>query len=352
MLGVELLELLQEQRAVFHHCLGALPVRLLNGLARSIQQHLHTVQEGDDLGSGCLVVRQLVQVVLVQRVERLQGRLQLRLGLEELLLRLFLSSVDLLLDRIGLFLLDLGLRALFVRPLGLLVQGDEEDFGILLGLVDGDLIDLELGLQVGDGVLGRQQRVGTRLQLVDLLLDIALLLQQQFQVQVDQLQEGLRSCVGTPALRLQELDRDVALHQRVGISHELGDRVDHLVVKLHRAVVLSTLSLLGELFAEVNQEGPRDGLQRIVRPRLEPVDRGAGDQGRELTAASAELIVWRKAHDHVKVLFHLFDEGQHAVLVGIRPAFLLALVAHRAKDFLLLVGREQSCDLSGAQNIV
>ena len=120
-----------------------------------------------------------------------------------------------------------------------------------------------------------------------------------------------------------------------------------------RAVVLQVLQQLGLDLGNLREESTGDGDERLVRPRLEPVDDGAVDERGEVPRADPELVTdGREAEAHVQVLPHLVQEEIPQVLRRVQDASLLHLLAHVVAHLLLLLVGHQVRDVSRAQQVV
>lgn len=84
-----------------------------------------------------------------------------------------------------------------------------------------------------------------------------------------------------------------------------------------------------------------------LRPREEPVDGGAVDEGGEVAAADPKSISHGgHAEDNVEVLPHAGDEGGEAGVAGFRDTELFANGDHVGRDFILFGSGRLECIVS------
>eukprot|EP00982_Pelagococcus_subviridis_P002511 19187-Pelagococcus_subviridis.AAC.2 len=89
---------------------------------------------------------------------------------------------------------------------------------------------------------------------------------------------------------------------------------------------------------DVREEPPGDGDERLVRPRLEPVDDGAVDERGEVSRAHAEFVAdGGEAQAHVQVLANLVDEKVPQVFIRVHDPRGFHLVPYRVAHVLLVL---------------
>mmetsp|Transcript_33265 Transcript_33265/g.88056 ORF Transcript_33265/g.88056 Transcript_33265/m.88056 type:complete len:626 (-) Transcript_33265:810-2687(-) len=277
----------------------------------------------------------LSDVALRQLAQGVEGGLVGRKRQREVLLAvgLDLAGRGLLDVRLGLLLLDdqLLLRGAHLLGLDLLA----EDGGLLRGLLQHRLQLVELDLQRGDLLL----RVVDLLEAgvvapLPLLRDLALRLQSGDEG-ADELQVRRRRDV-VVALGLGDEALGEVRGRHLALDHDLHDLGAELVRELK--VLVPRQELVG------------DGLQRVGRPAVEPVDRTAVHQAWERAQPVAERRADGRHADHdvqvTAALLHVPREDlRRAVLAGIAGA-LAALLA----DFQLVLVGVQVGDLAGVQD--
>ena len=93
--------------------------------------------------------------------------------------------------------------------------------------------------------------------------------------------------------------------------------------------------------------------ERLLGPRLEPVDDNAVDERREAARAHADRVADRReAEDHVQVGTDLVDEIVPAVVARVGHAATLDGRAHRVDDIVHVLGREEAGDVARREQVV
>ena len=312
-----------QEIALHAHLLGRVPVvvhHLPAGLVLlpgglDALQHAHGLHHQPHGRGGALHHLDLRDVVLRERVERLQGALEQGHGDGEVVLALVLDGLHGRGLGAGLRLVRLHHHLDLVGGLGL--HGD--DLHGLLGLL-GTLDELRLEL---DQLLLHPLHGGLRVvQLgeADLVpglerLDLVLPLGEQALETGQELEVGRRGDVVVPPLGLQELDREL-VHGGVEEDAQLHHGVQH--VGGHRQVLEDVLG---------------DRAERVLGPRREPVDGGAVHQRRELPQPLAEVPAdGGHREDDVEVALDLVEEKRVEVLLGLVQPHLLGPRADVLED--------------------
>eukprot|EP00976_Prorocentrum_cordatum_P005192 102756-Prorocentrum_minimum.AAC.2 len=328
-------QLLARLPVVIDHLPGAGGVWDLGGL--HVQHHAHRLHHQLHGGGGVLEGLHQLDVRGLERVERVDGGVERRDGQCQRLLALLLDGVGRLalllrlrhlpvhhllpgLHHLDLLALDLGHQRL--RVAHRLHQ---------VGPQRGELRLHELHLLRGEGEL--VQPVGVALALAG---HLRLLDTQQCAEEAQQLQIAGGSDVVVAARLVLELLRQ-QLHVHVELLAHLHDVGPLLVRQLH-----------------VLEELHRHRLQRVLRPRLEPVDGAAVDDGGELPQPLAEGVAdgAEAQHDVQVELAPL-----HKVPPQLRgrlqdPAERFRLRPHRLVHRRLLVHREQVGHLAAVEDVV
>ena len=103
-------------------------------------------------------------------------------------------------------------------------------------------------------------------------------------------------------------------------------------------------------FTELNftEEALRHTKERLLGPRLEPIDDGGVDHRQEALGADAELFTNRRAREHhVEVRAHLLDEETPNRLAAVGVTRRLRLSTHGVDDVVHILGREEVRNLTG-----
>ena len=328
---VVVLQPLQELH-VAEQLLGLVPGRLhaeehAHGLHRE-GDHLGRVREGLDLGDRRLVER-------IQRFHGpvVGGKRLVQIRLHVVLLR-FHGLGDLV-RRGGFFRHD---DLLFAGHLLVGRERHHEVGRVLLRLHELGLHDRELLLQAPHELLALAELFQAALVARKLGGHGPALGFHHAEVHLDQLEvrRGRRVVVPSIALAVvvgRVLDRPV---------HEGG----------HFAQVLDVV--LDADVEHLAEEVPRDAVERVLGPLVEPVDRAAVDDAREHAAARAERGPdRRKGEHHVQVFAHELHKVGHDVVARQRAhAGLLRARTNGARDLLELVELEQVGHLAGVEEVV
>ena len=283
---------------VINLLLRVVGVRDLDRLNLEHDGHRH---QGGPHTFGWLLERlDLDNLALVELGEALDGRVECgeRLGETSLRRGLDPGALGALLVGRGGAHLGLGLDHLRV----LLVLGD---LNLLLahldlGALEHRLVVRELLLQVGDDRLGRLELVEADGEAPELHVELVSAQHHDELDDVDELEvRGRGHIVVTAHLLKKGLRLD-------------AHRVVHEGAHVHDAVKGLRVVLLGLL----HHERAGDCLQRLGRPRREPVDGRAVDEGRELADAIRVVVAERRhgEHDLEELLAHL---DEHRAQVGL-----------------------------------
>ena len=243
-----------EQVRVAQDLLGRVPVGLLAEQDAHALHHLH--HQRRRLG----VPFHLDQVRLRQRLERRDGRLEGWQRLVEVGLRVVGKRAHLLGRLRHERLVALDQRLLLRGRLRLALHLDQQLGGLnRLGLEHG-LQLRQLDLHVGDGLVGLLELMHAALEPLEPRRHLLPLVVQHRHVKGQQLEERLWRHVRAPPLLVEEGLRHRA-HRSV---HEGGERAE----RAPRGLVL----LHGARLARAREDLVRDRLQRVLGPRVIPVD--------------------------------------------------------------------------------